>query len=604
MAIEEEIELRHYLTGEKIAVKAKRTGKEGEYIAHCLNPQAHAHGDKNPSMGISITKGVYNCFVCHISGQTWAKYLETRGKSSGQNSKKYLQKKEEAEVKESILLSLSTDILNWKGYDPDIKERVRSRLSFDLPFLPNNEKIGAISSLVEAGIFRKSELLDRLKIVESRLKKFKLEKKKEEKKVKAKTLIPGLIHLVKENEKVSYLLQNDEKLYIEEEYKEGEEKIYRPKQELPYYHCEPDILKMNREIDLPKLLKDIEHYIRDYLELPDWKDYFILALWVFHTYIMEKFNTTPFLYFHGVYASGKSRAGDILMDLAFRGWSMTSPTEASLFRPIQYFEPTIHLDHVRFFGSETNQAVKLLLQSRYRRGLKVVRNDLQIPGERGVGLYNVFGATVISTEDTISGALKSRSITFVMKENISRKVEKIFFDKDKAKNIRDRLIIFRANYINKDLSEAFPSIARRRLAEILYPLNKILATVAPERRGELEEVIKKLQGEVTDEMRLSIDSEIVNCLVNYYNETKELTIPSSILADKVNIGRPDNERYKTNSISRECHKLTFKRKLFAKYQSRSAFIIDLKLLEELSEKYDTTKIEKDLIYQSHKTFPA
>ncbi|GAJ24222.1 unnamed protein product, partial [marine sediment metagenome] len=34
------------------------------------------------------------------------------------------------------------------------------------------------------------------------------------------------------------------------------------------------------------------------------------------------------------------------------------------------------------------------------------------------------------------------------------------------------------------------------------------------------------------------------------------------------------------------------------------FIIDLKLLEELSQKYDTTKIKKDIVYQSHKTFSA
>ncbi|GAH53397.1 unnamed protein product, partial [marine sediment metagenome] len=208
-------------------------------------------------------------------------------------------------------------------------------------------------------------------------------KKKKEKKIRTKTLIPGLIHLVKEGEKVSYLLQNDEKFYIEEIYLEGDGIICRPRQELPYYHCKPDILEMERNIDFAKLLTDIEDYIRDYLELPDKKDYFILALWIFHTYLMEKFNTTPFSYFHGVYGSGKSRAGEVLMELSFRGWTMTSPTEASLFRPIQYYEPTIHLDHIRFYGSETNQAVKLLLQSRYKRGLKVVRIDIKEKGEEG-----------------------------------------------------------------------------------------------------------------------------------------------------------------------------------------------------------------------------
>ncbi|GAJ20860.1 unnamed protein product, partial [marine sediment metagenome] len=197
------------------------------------------------------------------------------------------------------------------------------------------------------------------------------------------------------------------------------------------------------------------------------------------------------------------------MELSFRGWSMTSPTEASLFRPIQYYEPTIHLDHVRFYGSETNQAVKLLLQSRYKRGLRVVRNNLLKPGEEGIELYNVFGATVISSEDSLSGALKSRSIIFMMKENLFKEVEKNL-DKERAKSIRDRLIIFRANYVDQNLAEIYPSIARRRLAEILNPLNHILMTIAPERKGELEEIVRELQGEAKDELSYSIGAEIVN----------------------------------------------------------------------------------------------
>ncbi|MBA7688930.1 hypothetical protein ES703_97419 [subsurface metagenome] len=79
--------------------------------------------------------------------------------------------------------------------------------------------------------------------------KEKEKKEKKEKKIRTKTLIPGLIHLVKEGGKVSYLLQNDEKFYIEETYLEGDGIICRPKQELPYYHCKPDILKMERNIN-------------------------------------------------------------------------------------------------------------------------------------------------------------------------------------------------------------------------------------------------------------------------------------------------------------------------------------------------------------------
>ncbi|MBA7558490.1 hypothetical protein ES695_00830 [Candidatus Atribacteria bacterium 1244-E10-H5-B2] len=60
--MEEYIDLCHYKTQEKITVKAKRTGKEGQYLARRINPD---HEDKDPSMGINTIKGEYNCNSRH-----------------------------------------------------------------------------------------------------------------------------------------------------------------------------------------------------------------------------------------------------------------------------------------------------------------------------------------------------------------------------------------------------------------------------------------------------------------------------------------------------------------------------------------------------------
>ncbi|GAI73252.1 unnamed protein product, partial [marine sediment metagenome] len=65
------------------------------------------------------------------------------------------------------------------------------------------------------------------------------------------------------------------------------------------------------------------------------------------------------------------------------------------------------------------------------------------------------------------------------------------------------------------------------------------------------------------------------------------------------------EKYKVNYVSRECRKLTFKRKLLAKHKARSGFIIDLELLGELSQKYDTTKLKiKNIREQVDLIFPT
>lgn len=177
MAIEEEIALRHYETGEKIVIKAKRTSKEGEYIAHCINP---GHPDKHPSMGINVIKGVYNCISRQdASGITWDKYLEGGSKQD----KRSLQKRKEEEIKRDILMAIDTDLLNWSGYDPEIRAEVKTRISFDLCFLPEEERIIAIGALTKAGIFKRPDLLRRIKIVVNRLKGTKL---KEEDQTKLK----------------------------------------------------------------------------------------------------------------------------------------------------------------------------------------------------------------------------------------------------------------------------------------------------------------------------------------------------------------------------------------------------------------------------------
>jgi len=185
---------------------------------------------------------------------------------------------QEKEVKNEILMAIDTDLLNWSGYDSDIKERCRARLAFDLCFLPESERIVAIGALTKAGIFKRSELLGRIKIVKSFLGKRKGKEKKEDKTVKTRTLIPGLIHLVKESEKVGYLLQNSGNFYIEESFTGEDGLNYKPKSDLPIHYCRADILEESREVNYSLLLDNVIKFIKSYLELPKESGYLILGL--------------------------------------------------------------------------------------------------------------------------------------------------------------------------------------------------------------------------------------------------------------------------------------------------------------------------------------
>ena len=583
---EENIDLCHYETQEKVTVLAKRTGKEGEYKASCINP---AHPDKHPSMGINTIEGVYHCLVCHIKGVTWERHSRESGKSyKRKGSKNYMQDKKEQEVKNDILMAIDTDLLNWSGYDSDIKERCRARMAFDLCFLLEDERTIAIGALTKADIFKRSELLGRIKNVKSMLGKRKEKEKKEDKKVRTRTLIPGLIHLIKEGEKVGYLLQNSGNFYTEESFT-GEDGVnYKPKSDLPIYYCGADILEESRELDYSFLLNDIIKFIKKYLELPKESGYLILGLWVFYSYLIEKFDTTPILYFYGVYETGKSRAGEVLKELGFRCEMITSPTEAVLFRGADYFKGTLIVDQVKIWGAEGNKDIATLIKARYKRGLVVPRINLNKSGEDQIEYFDTFGPMVICTDETMPQDIESRCITFQMRKNNNPGVERSI-DKELAKGIRNKLIVFRANFADKELKGLEP-VSRRRLNEILYPLYQILMEVAPERRDEFKLVIKEIEQKKEGEEGFSIEADIVNEIVKYYNETGEESLLTSELVNRLNEDKRDKDQFSDRLISLRIKRLGFEKIRLG--GNKRGFRIDLDLLEGIIPQFKAVKIEK------------
>jgi hypothetical protein len=582
MAIEEEIALRHYETGERIVVEAIRTSKKGEYIAHCINPN---HPDKHASMGINIIKGVYNCISRHdASGITWEKHLESKG-SPGE-VKKAIKKREYDELKNKLLMGITTDLVNWAGYDSEAKKDAKIRLPFDLCSLPKQEKDKSVRSLIEAGIFRKSELSDLIKKVEEFTGETEEKREKKEKKAITKTLIPGLIHLIKEGEKVSYLLQHENKLYIEDTYSGESEVIYQPKQDLPIYHIERDILKESREIDPKDLLKKIISFIKDYLELSEKEGYLILALWTLHTYLIEQFDVTPIIYFYGLKETGKTRAGEVLEQLAFKCERLTSPTEATLFRSAEYFKTTLIIDEVKLWGKNGNEEVERLIKSRYKRGLKVSRCNTNKSGEDMIEYFDVFAPLVLSTTYDIPLIIQDRSIRFLMQKNANASVEGAI-NKELARKLRNKLTIFRANHFSKKLKET-GDVSRRRLNEIMKPLYQILKEVDPDREKEFKLIVKDLETDRKSEERFTSTASVVEEIVKFYNETSKNFISTRELTIRLNEDRSDDEKTNTTRVGRQVKPLGFKK---IEREHKLGYIINIEKLHHLIERFNISGIE-------------
>lgn len=411
-------------------------------------------------------------------------------------------------------------------------------------------------------------------------------KKKKQKKLKeeTKTVIPGLIHLVREDGKVKYLVGDVNNLEIKETYF-ANETIYRPKQDLPIKMPGNDILREETDLDWHELLDEIVLFIETYLELPDKSGYLLLALWVFHTYLVEKFDKTPLLYFYGIKETGKTRAGEVLDELAFRCERLTSPTEATLFRAAHYFKGTLIIDELKLWGKDGNLEVARLIKSRYKRGLMVSRCNMENQGEDQIEYFDVFAPLVICTTESIPDIIESRCLTFLMQKNISPLVEENI-DEEKSRELRNKLTIFRATFLHKELPES-PPIARRRLNEILTPLYRILLLVDPERKDEFKEIVEEITKAREEEEGMTLEAEIIKEMLNYEEETTSRQFLTVEIVRRLN-----EDRFEKDKLSNMLVSLRIKRMGFRKIRLRNGkmgFEIDPELLEKLKLSFRITE---------------
>lgn len=408
---------------------------------------------------------------------------------------------------------------------------------------------------------------------EQRKKKTEKTKTKEE----TKTLIPGLIHLVRDNEKVQYLLKNENGLYIQEKYID-DEITYRPKQNLPIKIPTKDILNEPTDVKWNELLKEVVSFIKNYLELPNDTDYLLLALWIFHTYLIEKFNETPILYFYGVKETGKTRAGEVLEQLGFRCERLTSPTEATLFRSASYFKTSLIIDEIKLWGLDGNPEVARLIKSRYKRGLMVSRCNLDNKGEDQIEYFDVFSPLVICTTESIPDTIESRCITFLMQKNARVEVEKVI-DEELAKRLRNKLTVFRSIYLEQNLPET-DQIARRRLNEIMSPLYQTLMLIDSEKKEAFKMIVEEIETAKEEEEGLSLEAEFVKEIINYKETTGEGAFLTTEITAAMNEERTEKEKISNMLTSSRIKRLGFQKTRLK--NSKRGFLINPGLLKKLA----------------------
>ncbi|MBA7533761.1 hypothetical protein ES705_26005 [subsurface metagenome] len=451
-----------------------------------------------------------------------------------------------------------------------------------------------MGAIVKAGIFRITELRDRVKKVSNLLKKQKESVKgekeeKEEKGPKIKTFLPGQIHLVDDSGVKKYLFKNaDDKLVVEETWTGEGGQVYKPRQDLPIGYASPAVLTWGQDITWSTLLKNIERYTKKHLELPGKIYYLIFGLWIMHTYLIEETDITPYLYFVGLKGTGKSRAGQIANKLAYKCLLETMPTAPVLFRSSELWHNSLVIDEAKFWGSDTDRDLARIVMSRYKRGVTVIRVNMEKlkGGEKQVEIFDVFGPLIICTESNIPEPLEDRSIKFQMKRNESPEVEDDW-DETTEQALRDLLTLFRAKFLNRGLP-SHRRIARRRLGEILSPLYKILLLVDESRTEEFKSFVKTMENSRIGDEATSENATIVSIFIDFYNEGKDYVLTQDVAKRYNQDTENPNFQISDRSMGWRIKPFNFGKKSL---NSRAGWLINRRTLIELAERFSVeTKI--------------
>jgi hypothetical protein len=349
-----------------------------------------------------------------------------------------------------------------------------------------------------------------------------------------------------------------------------------------------EVMRHYHEDDDGSLYDDIVTFLKNNTVLPDEKYYDLLAAWAMHTYLMEKFHYSPYLWFYATYMRGKSRTGKALVYMAYRGIHVEGLREAFILRAAEHWGATIFFDLVDLMKKAEAGGSDDIIMSRYERGIYVFRVQFPDKGaHEDTVSYHVFGATVIATNHAIGQGMETRAIQINMPEAA---VTYEPMQPITALPLKERLIAFRARHLHTEMPEV-KSIACNRLGDITKPLLQIVHLVKPDRVPVLVELIHELDSERKKTQSLGLDAQIVEAILKL-KEAEKVTVSEgkecfvlNDLVDILNEDKSDKDKVSNKYIQSKLKPLGIE--FFKKHSTtrRALYQFDQEVLILLATRY-------------------
>jgi len=303
------------------------------------------------------------------------------------------------------------------------------------------------------------------------------------------------------------------------------------------------------------LFEDLITYHRGISELPDKEYYVLLASWVMHTYLMESFHYSPILLFFAVPERGKSRTGKGLIYVAYRGVHTETLNEANLFRWSENHRASLFLDVRDLWNKAEKRGADDILLSRMERGCKVSRVLWPEKGAfRDTKHYDVFGPTIIATNEAIHPILDTRCISITMSDSVKNFERSV--KPEEALTLKERLVEFRLRHLGEPLPKV-PKPARGRLGDILKPIYQIIRLANSNREKEFISLVKQIDEKRRLEKYQSIEAQIIYSLLELEFRVMKGFLPLKDITEKVNLDKPERYHISPKRIGKTLRALGF-----------------------------------------------
>jgi len=368
---------------------------------------------------------------------------------------------------------------------------------------------------------------------------------------------PGLVDIVENDGSVKYLILNEDNRAAVVAEMSSETVVFVPpfKDHLPFSLPKAaDVLRYIDGDDDHELFNDLVAYFHKAAQLPTEMHYKMISWWVLHTYLYDKFAYSPILALVGSPERGKTRLGVSVTSVAYRGLETETLREANLFRWSQDLGATIFLDVKDIWRKAEREKSEDILLKRFEKGSKVGR---VLHPEKGpfwdTKYFNIHGPTIIATNESIHHILDTRCLPIILPDA----GQKVWPDLDSAESLKfkERLVAFRARYMNKALPD-YPKPPLGRLGDILQPLGMMMRLVSPEEEQTFQELTTLLWLERLEDKSQSREARLITALDQSSNGNDSVAI--SEVTKAYNEGMESRQQISPDSVGRRLRALGFK----------------------------------------------